>query len=258
MRKGILSLLFLCCFIIIPWSLFATNIVISSNWAMGEKIVDTARDYLGTPYVYAGVSKKGVDCSGLVHSVYKDAARKTLPRRVVDLLNAGSSIPGSPAPGDLVFFDTTGGPSHVGIYIGGKKFVHAASEGPRTGVIISSLEERYYRTRYIGARRYLPKSATYIEVNVDDKGATTKLAYRVPTDTPFHMAIVNELSHPRWFVVKVYQNDQFVFSKRIRSDPKHDPSRFWFIPSSGDWRVSLEDQAKGRMLKLDFVSGASK
>lgn len=257
MKKSILSLLFLCSFFIISWSVFATNIVISANWAMGEEIVDTAKDYLGTPYVYAGVSKKGVDCSGLVHTVYKDVTRKALPRRVVDLLNAGTSIPGSLAPGDLVFFDTTGGPSHVGIYIGGKKFVHAASEGPRTGVIISSMEERYYRTRYIGARRYLPKSAAYVEVNVDEKDATANLAYRVPTGTPFHMAIINELSHPRWFVVKVYQNDQFVLSKRIRSDSRDDPSRFWFIPSAGEWRVSLVDQTKGQMLKLGFVSEAS-
>ncbi len=255
MRK---SVLFLICssFILMTGAVFGTNVVISASWMMGEKIVDTAKDYLGTPYVYAGASRRGVDCSGLVHTVYKDVTNKSLPRRVVDLLNAGNSIPGSLVPGDLVFFDTTGGPSHVGIYIGNNQFVHAASEGPRTGVIISSLDERYYSTRYIGARRYLPASAAYVEVSVDNENATANLGYTVPTGAPFHMAIINELSQPRWFVVKVYRDDQFILSKRIRSDVANDPSKFWFTPSEGEWSVSLLDQANGRLLKLDFVAEA--
>jgi hypothetical protein len=219
--------------------------------------VDTAKGYLGTPYVYAGVSKSGVDCSGLVHCVFKDVTGKALPRRVVDLLNAGCTIPGSLSPGDLVFFDTTGGPSHVGIYIGEKKFVHAASEGPRTGVIISSLDERYYGTRYIGARRYIKEAVPRIEINVDDQDTKERLIYSVPAGVPFHLAIRNTLPHPRWFVLKVYQDDRFILSKRIKSDLDHDPSRLWFIPSAGEWRISLEDQTRGRMLTLDFVSGGS-
>jgi probable lipoprotein NlpC len=130
------------------------NVVYSQNpKLLRNQIISKAKSFLGTPYRYAGTSYNGVDCSGLVFSVYKSAAKKTLPRTVNGLYSAGKKISkNSLQPGDLVFFNTTGGISHVGISLGGKKFIHAASAGRKTGVITSSLDEKYYKTRYRGSR----------------------------------------------------------------------------------------------------------
>jgi len=68
-----------------------------------------------------------------VYAVYRAAAAADLPRTVAGLMGRGQRIEGGVRAGDLLFFDTTGGPSHVGIAIDGRTFVHAASEGPVTG-----------------------------------------------------------------------------------------------------------------------------
>lgn len=124
-------------------------------------IVMSARAYLGTPYVYGGSSAKGMDCSGLVYRVYLDtfgvAPLRALPRTARDLFAFVEAIERKDLqPGDLVFFDTTGSLSHVGIFEGEGLFVHAASDGPETGVIESSLAESYWAKHYTGAGRIIP------------------------------------------------------------------------------------------------------
>ena len=119
-----------------------------------EYIVQKAYEYLGTPYSYGDESKEGTDCSGLVYAVYKDVIGTAPERSVTGLYNSGDLVKGQPVPGDLVFFNTVGGISHVGIYIGDKKFIHAASKGSKLGVIMSSLDEEYYKTRYLGVVFY--------------------------------------------------------------------------------------------------------
>jgi hypothetical protein len=121
----------------------------------GSDIVDTAREALGTPYVWGGNSlSSGVDCSGLVQQVYA-AHGIELPRVTYDQINVGSSVPiNKLRVGDLVFFDTdrsSKGPDHVGIYIGGGKFIHAPKPGDN--VKISSLGDSYYQDRWMGGRR---------------------------------------------------------------------------------------------------------
>ncbi len=130
--------------------------------ASGQDIVDLARKSLGVKYVWGGNSlTSGVDCSGLVQQVYK-AYGIELPRTTYNQINAGASVsPNKLRPGDLVFFDTDRskkGPDHVGIYIGGGKFIHA----PRPGatVKISSLAEGYYMDRWMGGRRISGVSAS--------------------------------------------------------------------------------------------------
>ncbi|MFP4365059.1 MAG: C40 family peptidase [Spirochaetia bacterium] len=142
---------------------------VSSVWAQGyliqtddpeaarTQLLENAEYYLGAPYVYTGTSRSGVDCSGLVFAVCRDAFRTRLPRGVNAIYSAAVRIDRNDlTPGDLVFFNTTGSMSHVGIYIGDSQFIHAASAGPRIGVIISSLQERYYAQRVCGFARILP------------------------------------------------------------------------------------------------------
>ncbi|AIW90277.1 hypothetical protein JO41_11065 [Treponema sp. OMZ 838] len=111
--------------------------------------VNNALSYLGTPYRYAGHSRKGMDCSGFVFRNGADVLKLQMPRRSDALAEYAKRITDEEIqPGDLLFFNTAGGISHVGIYIGAGKFIHSASDGPHTGVIISSIQESYWRKTY--------------------------------------------------------------------------------------------------------------
>lgn len=108
-----------------------------------------ARKYLGVPYRSGGSTLRGMDCSGLVFRAAIDGPGLSVPRTVQALSDRARHVPDSAIePGDLLFFNTTGRISHVGIYIGNNRFIHAASEGPSTGVIISELSESYWKRTY--------------------------------------------------------------------------------------------------------------
>lgn len=116
------------------------------------EIVDHAISLLGIPYVFGGTSRKGFDCSGFTQFVYKGSGI-SLPRTSSQQCSMGSSVSRAQLQaGDLVFFHTyAAGASHVGIYIGGGRFVHAANSGVR----VENLNNNYYAERYLGARRIL-------------------------------------------------------------------------------------------------------
>jgi cell wall-associated NlpC family hydrolase/exonuclease VII small subunit len=112
-------------------------------------VVSIALQYLGVPYVWGGASPSGFDCSGLTMYAYAKVG-VYLPHNAAMQYGLGHPVARNQlAPGDLVFFN---GLSHVGMYIGGGRFVHA----PHTGdvVKISSLYESWYASTYVGARRY--------------------------------------------------------------------------------------------------------
>ena len=126
-----------------------------------EKFVSAALAYRGTPYLYGGTTKRGMDCSGLISTAGREGAGISLPRTASSLSQHASKISDSELePGDLVFFNTTGGISHVGIYIGNGEFVHSASAGPKTGVIVSKLAESYWKRTYRFAGRIFPSAAS--------------------------------------------------------------------------------------------------
>ena len=112
-------------------------------------IIQTAKSFIGTPYVWGGTTPSGFDCSGFIQFVY-DQQNKVIPRTVNEIWNFSSPVD-SPSIGDLVFFETyQAGPSHMGIYLGNGDFIHAGSS---SGVSISNLNESYWETRYLGAKR---------------------------------------------------------------------------------------------------------
>ena len=129
------------------------------NSAVVNDLLKDAQKYLGAPYKYAGNTYSGFDCSGLVTKVF-DENNTQLPRRSEDQSNQGKPISINEAkPGDLVFFATSGGSrvSHVGIVHdigndGEVKFIHSSTS---KGVIISSLNEKYWNNAYLFARRVL-------------------------------------------------------------------------------------------------------
>jgi len=119
-----------------------------------QDVVMHAMAMLDRNYVYSGKKlHTGFDCSGLVSFVYKESAGIELRGSAFDIANKTRPIPAeSASPGDLVFFNTLGSPSsHVGIYIGSGKFIHAANE--RTGVRIDQLSADYWSKRLEGYRR---------------------------------------------------------------------------------------------------------
>jgi cell wall-associated NlpC family hydrolase len=115
----------------------------------GARAVRFARRLLGIPYRYGGSSPgSGFDCSGLVSFVFSHVGIR-VPRTSYEQFHVGRGVARQALkPGDLVFFDGVG---HVGIYVGGGRFIHA----PRTGerVSIASMRSSWYRSRFVGARR---------------------------------------------------------------------------------------------------------
>jgi len=132
-----------------PVRRFAHAIVARSS-ALASSLTRSAMRFLGTPYSFGGTSTRGFDCSGFVQHVFA-LMGVHLPRTADAQYDAGRTIAGAMRPGDLVFFQTyTAGVSHVGIYLGNDRFVHASSS---QGVTVSSLHESYWAARYLGAKR---------------------------------------------------------------------------------------------------------
>lgn len=109
-------------------------------------------DWYGTRYRYGGSTKAGIDCSAFTCQLSSAVFGKTLPRIARDQFEQCQKISTQYLQtGDLVFFNTRGGVSHVGIYLLNNKFVHASTSN---GVVISDLNESYYKNRFLGAGRY--------------------------------------------------------------------------------------------------------
>ena len=108
-------------------------------------------EWWATRYRYGGTSKKGIDCSAFTGLLMSTVFAVKLPRTAREQYNESEKVNRDEmAEGDLVFFNTRGGVSHVGVYLGGDYFVHASTN---QGVMISSLEEPYYEKRFIGGGR---------------------------------------------------------------------------------------------------------
>lgn len=109
--------------------------------------------WMGTPYVYGGISKSGVDCSGFTQAVYRSIGIE-IPRRASSQSVAAETVSRSNLKyGDLVFFNTSGsGISHCGIYLGNGQFVHASSS---RGVVRDILSHPYYSSRFVTGGRFL-------------------------------------------------------------------------------------------------------
>lgn len=115
-----------------------------------SRIVTTALKYVGVPYARGGSTPAGFDCSGLVMFVYGRHG-VALPHSAEAQYRMGTAVRRDRLePGDIVFFDRLG---HSGIYIGEARFVHATKPGDV--VKVSRIDERWYRTRWVGARRIL-------------------------------------------------------------------------------------------------------
>ena len=120
-----------------------------TRWLFGHRVVSYARHFLGVPYSWGGTSPRtGFDCSGFVRFVYGHFGISLPHSSFADLWRGRHVSRRYLRPGDLVFF---GGASHVGIYVGGGRFIDA----PHTGAVvrITSMHRGWYGSSYSGARR---------------------------------------------------------------------------------------------------------
>ncbi len=122
------------------------------------QLLQSVDDWYGVRYRFAGNTKKGVDCSGFTVAIYSAVYGILLPRISREQYRISRKISSTELQeGDLVFFDTRGGGSvsHVGVYLGNNKFIHASVS---KGVMVNDLFESYYLKRFIGAGRIDNKS----------------------------------------------------------------------------------------------------
>jgi cell wall-associated NlpC family hydrolase len=117
-----------------------------------KQLKNAAYGFLGTRYRFGGNTRSGLDCSAFVQQVFREL-EVSLPRSAREQFEVGKEVShGDLKKGDLVFFRTYARyPSHVGIYLGGNRMIHASSRDHR--VVISTLNSNYYRARYLGAKR---------------------------------------------------------------------------------------------------------
>ncbi len=126
------------------------------NWVK-EILYAQYGEWRAVKYKSGGLSKKGVDCSGLVYLTFDARFAVKLPRSTDEQVNVGPEISQQKlVPGDLVFFKTGRSMRHVGIFIEGRKFLHASTE---KGVMISSLDDAYWARTYWKSVRVRPPTA---------------------------------------------------------------------------------------------------
>jgi len=125
---------------------------LEENSASVNKIKKTAYSFLGARYRFGGNSRNALDCSSFTQQVFREQ-KVNLPRTAREQFYVGNEVMrGDLQKGDLVFFQTYARfPSHVGIYLGNRKMIHASSRDRR--VVISSMDTPYYTSRFLGARR---------------------------------------------------------------------------------------------------------
>ena len=151
--KNIIKILLVLVFILRLTSCKSNNNTVVHNKKYANRFEKIFKKYKGVPYKYGGTTSKGFDCSGFVQRAFFEAYKMKLPRTTKAMMKFGNKINKKQLKiGDLVFFHTTRRYYHVGIYMGNNIFMHAS--GSR-GISKSSLDNSYWKKRYIFSRRVL-------------------------------------------------------------------------------------------------------
>ncbi|WP_169714802.1 C40 family peptidase [Spirochaeta cellobiosiphila] len=222
--------------------LFASDIKIVSQPQddLRPRIVAIARSYLSVPYELAGQGRYGLDCSAFVQDVFNHVGIKDIPRVVRDQVHWGEALQGPLRPGDVIFYDTEGaGPSHVGIYVGQGKVIHAASEGSYEGVIESRITSPYYTKHFYQNRRFLSDSLQ-VKLNLD----SNKIEETLPSisgNEDLSLALTS--TEPQRVVLSWQREDKVIINRAMYLS--HKERQLTLNPNEeGQWRliVKSEDQ----------------
>jgi hypothetical protein len=218
-----------------------------------DLVVQEAMGFAGVPYVHGGDTRQGLDCSGLVYRVFTDMAGLALPRSVGSLFRSGTEVAHPLHLGDLLFFDTSadGSPrnaTHVGVYAGNDTFVHAASEGSRTGVTVSSLGSPYYHDRFLGARRVLPWRPPVLSITLTDELHRIVQASPFPSRVPLAVRVYNGMTGGGPVDLILLWNGRTMLSRTIVPGSKR-PFELVITPEIGEWTACITRIFKGRELQ---------
>jgi hypothetical protein len=226
--------------------------------SLPASVVRAAMAMIGVPYAHGGASRQGMDCSGLVSRVFLDTAGLDLPRNVAGLMGAGTLGMSPVHIGDLLFFDTSGtgppsDPTHVGIYAGNDRFVHAASEGPRTGVIVSTLSAAYYRDRFLGARRVIPWRSPELLIALTDEHSSVDQVSPFASRENLKLVVSSVMTGGGPVELRVYKNGRETLMRRIVPSASR-PSEISLVPDTGQWEVRIGRLYRGReLLRVGFT-----
>lgn len=126
---------------------------VAPRGSVQQVLRDEIENWHGTPHVWGGASPRGADCSGFVHSIFRDLFAIELPRTTSEQVRAGQPVSTNDLrPGDLIFFRPTASANHVGIYLDGGYFAHISTS---RGLMYSHVDERYWKRAYWTSRRIL-------------------------------------------------------------------------------------------------------
>jgi hypothetical protein len=215
------------------------------------RAVGRALNYIGTPYRPGGTDSDGIDSSGLVYLSFQDILGFTLPRRTEELYRSGVAPDGPLTPGDLIFFGTTDSPSHVGIYLEDYFFIHSASEGPATGVIVSSLKDPYYQSRYVGVKRVLDWSMPIFEILPGKSPTSTVHTRKIYKGTPLGFRINSPYDfRTTWSLSLIANNENFI-KKRMALKPRG-TGFFWYYTQPGRWTALIQDGEGNTLVSLNY------
>lgn len=129
----------------------ASAVNLQNNSAVKATLLKQYEEWYKTPYKMGGLSKRGIDCSGFAYITFRSKLGYTIPRTTESQAQTGREVARNTLQvGDLVFFKTSLFYNHVGIYLGDSRFLHASSS---KGVMISNLNEQYWKECYWTARR---------------------------------------------------------------------------------------------------------
>ena len=135
----------------VPVTTRADAVNLSNTSVVRSVLLEQYSQWQGTPHRMGGMSRNGVDCSGLVHRIFRAELGHELPRTTKQQVRVGKPVSrGELRPGDLVFFKTGYKTRHVGIYTGDSRFLHASSS---EGVSMSDLDNQYWVSNYWQSRR---------------------------------------------------------------------------------------------------------
>lgn len=121
--------------------------------AESDEVMTKIIEYINTPYLWGGTSKRGIDCSAFIQTIMYQSLGVTLPRTSLEQSSVGEPVDKADLQfGDLIFFDTMrkGRVTHVGMYLGNGYFAHS---GSKTGVAVASLDDEFYTRTYLKAKR---------------------------------------------------------------------------------------------------------
>jgi len=220
--------------------------------SLPSRVVQAAMSYLEVPYVHAGDSRQGMDCSGLVYRVFFDMMGASLPRGVEGLYRTTEPALYPLHIGDLLFFDTTSLlppkiPTHVGVYIGEGRVLHAASEGSKTGVIVSPLSDPYYRDRFLGARRVLPWRDPVLDVSLTDETSSITQVEPFASHQDVTIRVFNDMTGGGPVSLSLMKDGREVLSRWIVPGTQK-PAEVSFETGIGRWSIRIARIFKGRTL----------